>query len=184
MNHLKPHFLPVRFSETGKNNILDSHCLRRILADFPVQNIPPVILCIGTDRIIGDCLGPLVGTMLNKSAGKYLTVYGTLQNTVHALNLCETIAQIKKKHPDRIIIAVDASLGAYEHIGGVFVRPGCLRPGAGVCKDLPEIGDIAITGIANSESSQPYLDLQTARLSTISSMADKICGCILETCLN
>ncbi|MDO4322562.1 MAG: spore protease YyaC [Lachnospiraceae bacterium] len=184
MDRLKSRFLSVRLSGTAGADVLDPQHLKRILADFPVQSIPPVILCIGTDRIIGDCLGPLVGTMLNKSAGKHLPIYGTLQNTVHALNLPETIVQIKKKHSDRIILAVDASLGAYEHIGGVFVRPGPLHPGAGVCKNLPQIGDISITGIANSKSSQPYLDLQTARLSTISSMADMICGCILEACMN
>ena len=49
---------------------------------------------------------------------------------------------------------------------------------------LPEIGDISITGITNSESSQPYLDLQTARLSTVSSIADYICQCILDVCLS
>lgn len=183
MDHLKSRFLPVRPSKTANTAVLDSQYLKKLLADFPAQSIPPVILCIGTDRIIGDCLGPLVGTMLCRAAGKDLTVYGTLQHTVHALNLHETISHIKKKHPDRIIVAVDASLGTYEHIGTVFVRPGCLRPGAGVCKDLPSIGDISITGIANSESSQPYLDLQTSRLATISAMADTICGCILDACL-
>ena len=60
---------------------------------------------------------------------------------------------------------------------------GCLYPGAGVCKNLPGVGDIAITGIANSESTRPFLDLQTARLSTVSAMADRICGCILDVCL-
>ena len=183
MDALKSHFLPARFPQRAAADALTPQGLRQLLSDFPAQSIPPVILCIGTDRIIGDCLGPLVGTMLDRSARKYLTVYGTLQSTVHALNLRETIMQIKKKHPDRIILAVDASLGSYEHVGGVFVRPGCLQPGAGVCKELPEIGDISITGIANGESSQPYLDLQTARLSTIASMADAICSCILETCL-
>lgn len=175
-----PYFLPAR---PEKARVLDTPCLRRILAGFPGRNFPPVILCIGTDRMIGDCLGPLVGTMLDRAAKDRLTVYGTLQNTVHALNLPETVFQIKKKHPNRTILAVDASLGSDEHVGTVFIRPGRLRPGAGVRKNLPEIGDIAITGIANSESCRPYLDLQTARLSTISSMADRICGCILEACL-
>ncbi len=183
MDRLKPRFLPVRPSETANAALLNADYLKKLLAVFPAHSVPPVILCIGTDRIIGDCLGPLVGTMLSRAAGENLIVYGTLQHTVHAMNLHETISYIKKKHPDRIIVAVDASLGMYEHIGTVFVRPGCLHPGAGVCKDLPEIGDISITGIANRESSQPYLDLQTSRLATVSAMADIICKCILDACL-
>lgn len=162
---------------------LESPYLQTLIHTFPPAKIPPVILCIGTDRIIGDCLGPLVGTMLKKEAGERLTVYGTLQETVHALNLPETIMDIKKKHPGRLVIAVDASLGAIENVGSVFVRPRGLKPGAGVAKDLPLAGDIAITGIVGRESCRPYLDLQTARLSTIASMADTICGCILQACI-
>lgn len=157
--------------------------LENLLHTLSPEDVPPVILCIGTDRIIGDCLGPLVGTMLKRETGEKLMVYGTLQKTVHALNLSETIVQIKKKHPGRLVIAVDASLGASENVGSVFVRPRGLKPGAGVAKDLPVAGDIAITGIVGKESCRPYLDLQTARLSTIASMADTICDCILQACM-
>lgn len=162
---------------------LETLHLKKLIKAFPDRPKTPVILCVGTDRIIGDCLGPLVGTALERSAGGRLPVYGTLRAPVHALNLPETISRIKKKHPDRIIIAVDASLGDFRQIGSVFIRPGRLRPGSGVFKNLPEIGDITITGIANSESSRPYLDLQTARLSTVSAMADTISCCILSACL-
>jgi putative sporulation protein YyaC len=142
----------------------------------------PVVLCIGTDRIIGDCLGPLTGTMLEKATGGRMPVYGTLHRTVHALNLCEKAAEIKKKHPGRLILAVDASLGSYNQIGEVLVRQGQICPGSGVSKDLPPVGDVSITGIVGCESSQPYLDLQTARLSTVSAMAEQICRCILNVC--
>ena len=124
-------------------------------------------------------------TMLNSFPSRDDTpvILCTLDHTVHALNLPETCDHIKKKHHGSIVIAVDASLGSCEHIGSVFLRMGCLYPGAGVCKNLPGVGDIAITGIANSESTRPFLDLQTARLSTVSAMADRICGCILDVCL-
>lgn len=146
-------------------------------------SLPPVILCIGTDRIVGDSLGPLVGTLLKKAAGNRLPVYGTLKRTVHAENLHETIDEIKKKHPGRIVVAIDASLGSREQVGAVLVRPGSLKPGAGVHKRLPDSGDIAITGITNADCSHPYLSLQTARLSTIVDMAEQISQCIEHACL-
>lgn len=139
--------------------------------------VPPVILCIGTDRMIGDCLGPLVGTNLER-AGKMPFVYGTLCSPVHALNLQSTLEQIKKKHPRNTLIAVDASLGSMPHIGSVSVRSGGLRPGAGVSKNLSTAGDISITGVTNIEDGCPWLALQTARLSTVISMADCITDCI------
>lgn len=176
-------FAAVKNTLPGAPWPLNSDCLQDLICEFPPAENPPIILCIGTDRIIGDCLGPLVGTMLKKEAGEKLTVYGTLEKTVHALNLPDTIWQIKKKHAGRLVIAVDASLGSCENVGAVFVRPWGLKPGAGVSKDLPVAGDIAITGIVGRESCRPYLDLQTARLSTIAAMADTICSCILKACL-
>ncbi|MCD7819513.1 MAG: spore protease YyaC, partial [Lachnospiraceae bacterium] len=142
----------------------------------------PVILCIGTDRIIGDSLGPLTGSLLEKNAGNSLAVYGTLNATVHACNLAETLIQIKKEHPSGTIIAVDASLGNGCKTGSVYIRQGSLKPGIGVSKDLPAAGDISITGIAGAQCSQPYLSLQTARLSLIMTMAEQICECILSVC--
>ncbi|MCD7841925.1 MAG: spore protease YyaC, partial [Lachnospiraceae bacterium] len=125
----------------------------------------PVILCIGTDRIVGDSLGPLTGSLLQKSAGDSLAIYGTLEAPVHACNLAETLTQIKKEHPDSAIIAVDASLGCQYKVGSVLIRSGSIRPGMGVKKELPAVGDISITGIAGAQSSRPYLVLQSVRLS-------------------
>lgn len=162
--------------------LLTPNSLRQLIpADF--RSEPPVILCIGTDRMIGDSLGPMTGTLLLQHASHNLPVYGTLQEPVHALNLPDKLSEIKKKHPDCTILAVDASLGSLCEIGTVYVRPGSLRPGAGVSKHLPSAGNISITGITAVQSRQPYLSLQTSRLSVIASMADHISQCILQTIL-
>lgn len=158
---------------------LNPDALRSLLLAYSPDRQRPVILCIGTDRLIGDSLGPLVGTLLKKSSAD-LTVYGTLRSTVHAQNLADITAQIKKKHPGNPVIAVDASFGPYYRVGSVTVRPGALQPGAGVSKKLPCAGDISITGIIAAEGSHPYLSLQTTRLSLIMNMAEYISGCVLE----
>ncbi|MFR3322802.1 MAG: DUF1256 domain-containing protein [Lachnospiraceae bacterium] len=59
--------------------------------------LPPVILCIGTDRLIGDSLGPLTGSLLQR-AHCPLPVYGTLAQPVHALNLADFLAEIRRTH--------------------------------------------------------------------------------------
>ncbi len=48
-------------------------------------NANTIIVCIGTDRCIGDCLGPLIGSMLEEKFFP-LPVYGTIANPIHALN--------------------------------------------------------------------------------------------------
>ncbi len=155
--------------------------LRSLLAQQGRSRRTPVVLCIGTDRIIGDSLGPLVGSKLTE-AGLLPYIYGTLDTPVHALNLQKTLNEIKKRHPSSTVIAVDASLGSKSGIGSISVRDGGLHPGAGVSKNLCLAGDISITGITNMEDGCPLLSLQTARLSTVMQMAEQIAECILEAC--
>ena len=141
--------------------------------------LPPVILCIGTDRLIGDSLGPLTGSLLQR-AHCPLPVYGTLAQPVHALNLADFLAEIRRTHSNSPVIAIDASLGPDSRIGCLTLRPHGLQPGAGVHKRLAPAGDISITGITGPNSRQPYLSLQTARLATVMEMAEEICACILQ----
>ncbi len=133
-----------------------------------------VILCIGTDRVTGDSLGPLIGYKLSRIQLDKIHVYGTLENPVHAQNLNETIALIQANHPDVPIIAIDASLGNRKHLGYVTLGKGPLLPGAGVNKELPAVGDICITGIVNTSGVLEQMLLQTTRLSVVMSLADCI----------
>lgn len=58
------------------------------------KNQPLVLICIGSDRATGDCLGPLVGQSLMDFP--VYSVYGTLQFPVHAKNLDKTMELIYK----------------------------------------------------------------------------------------
>lgn len=133
-----------------------------------------VVLCIGTDRVTGDSLGPLIGYKLSRKFLPLYTVYGTLDTPVHALNLAETVDKIKEKHPDNCIIAIDASLGSRDHLGFVTLKNGSIQPGAGVRKTLTTVGDISITGIVNACGVLDHVALQTTRLSTVMALADCI----------
>lgn len=138
-----------------------------------------VFLCIGTDRLTGDCLGPYVGKELLSHSVGGIHVYGTLKNPVHALNLSNISAMIRKQHPKALVIAIDASLGQKKHLGYVTIGNGSLYPGAAVQKNLPPVGDIHITGIVNTSGMLEHLTLQTTRLSTVIALADTITEGIL-----
>ena len=140
-----------------------------------------VFVCIGSDRITGDSLGPLVGHQLSRYHWKNIYVYGTLNEPVHALNLETTLEQIKERHPSALYIAVDASLGSQKHVGFISVGTGSICPGAGVHKSLPPVGDIFITGILNVSGTFEHFLLQTTRLSSVVQMAEIITAGIEET---
>lgn len=139
-----------------------------------------IILCIGSDRITGDSLGPLIGHQLSKCRWRNIRIYGTLDYPVHALNLEATLDKIKRRHPSSLLIAVDASLGSKKHVGFITVGCGALCPGAGVHKALPSVGDIFITGILNVSGTFEHFLLQTTRLSFVVQMAETISEGIIQ----
>ncbi|WP_352418381.1 spore protease YyaC [Proteiniborus sp.] len=135
-----------------------------------------VILCIGTDRSTGDCLGPLTGYKLSYIPRIYskVSVLGTLEEPVHAKNLEEKITYIYSSYNNPFVIAIDACLGKLERVGYINVAKGPLKPGAGVNKDLPNVGDIHVTGVVNLGGFMEYIILQNTRLCTVMKMADII----------
>ncbi|HAG07244.1 MAG TPA: spore protease YyaC [Peptococcaceae bacterium] len=151
-----------------------AHDLCRRLRRLGFRGGECVLLCIGTDRSTGDCLGPLVGWRLSKVKQGLFAVYGTLEEPVHAVNLEDKLAAIKIAHPGSLVIAVDACLGSPENVGSITVGDGALEPGAGVKKKLPLVGDIHITGVVNVGGYLEYVVLQNTRLSVVMRMAGVI----------
>lgn len=145
------------------------------------ENIKPlltddtVIVCIGTDKVIGDALGPLVGTMLKNSGCEY-PIYGTLESPVHALNIHETIEKVKENHRNANIISIDACLG--KKLGTIAIRDEAISPGKGAGKRLPDIGNYSIVGIVDTNDRLVGL-LENIRLSFILNMAEIIATSII-----
>lgn len=176
---------PVYYIDTKKATAVPElgQQLQKLIREHPCADAPPVILCIGTDRVTGDSLGPLTGTFLQAYGGRsFLYLYGTLDAPVHALNLSDACRQIKKKHPRSLILAVDASLGTKKHLGYITLGRGSLQPGAGVHKKLDSIGDIFITGIINIAVPESQQALQNTRLATVSRLSCCIAQGILYAC--
>lgn len=135
---------------------------------------PAIILCIGTDRSTGDALGPLIGTHLSRLNLPQLNVYGTLDEPVHATNLQQNIQMIHQSYVNPFIIAIDACLGSMDSIGCITLANGPLKPGAGVHKKLPEVGEAHITGIVNVGGFMEYMVLQNTRLNLVWRMSENI----------
>lgn len=159
---------PLRVSVhlPGVEQLIAAH-LARLLRTMPAGN--PAVLCIGTDRSTGDALGPLVGSYL-EGWRVGTQVWGTLDRPVHAANLPETMRELLAADVCPVI-AVDACLGVPEQVGTIVVGKGYIRPGAGVNKDLPPVGDLHVTGTVNVAGYMEYMVLQNTRLSLVMKMA-------------
>lgn len=156
------------------------HLLRECISQVSRDWDDLIFLCIGSDRITGDSLGPYIGHQLSHHTLARTHIYGTLENPVHALNLSHTLMDIQRNHPQALVVAIDASLGAKKHLGYITIGNGSIRPGAGVRKDLPPVGDIYITGIVCASGFLEQFSLQNTRLGCVVSMADTITQAILS----
>lgn len=150
-----------------------AECLSQFIND------KTIIVCIGTDKCIGDCLGPLVGTFLTQNKFPY-PVIGTLEKPAHAINLDYILKDIKIKYRDHFIIAVDACLGYDNCIGDIQVKSGPVHPGKGVGKTLPHVGDISIVGVVDTIDNSDLFSIKNIRLNFIMNMANIISRGLLE----
>jgi putative sporulation protein YyaC len=172
----------------GKYSISDGICVHHTddrahikISDFLKSSVLDkcLILCIGTDRFIGDSLGPLTGTLLSKLSLP-VPVLGTLENPVHAVNLKRTLSHIKSTYKDNRIIAIDACLGISKSVGYIHLKEGSIQPGKGVGKRLSRVGDFSIIGIVDEavESGdyeyENYLKINNVRLGLVMKMSETI----------
>lgn len=149
------------------------------LSQLTLRNKKPIFICVGSDLVLGDSLGPLVGTLLKKSGAKPF-VYGTLNAPITAKEVEYAKTYLKQMHPNSILIAIDAAVGEEEDVGIVKVLNKGLKPGLGVNKQLGVLGDISIIGVVASKSLQNYNLFNATRLNLVYKMSETICNGIVN----
>lgn len=101
-----------------------------------------VLFNIGSSKVNGDCFGPMLGSILKKSHLKNITVLGSLNSSINALN----IEQYYEKISDNdFIICTDACIKKDKNnkkIYSIFNQP--IKPGKALDKDLGSVGDVSI----------------------------------------
>lgn len=129
-----------------------------------------VFVCIGTPKIIGDSLGPLVGEMLReRNVNAY--VYGTRRRPITALNLHGYRKMLETYHRGDIVVAIDATMGALEDVGKIKVSENGLRPAGAFRKNAGRLGDVGIMAIVGEREGDMLLQLKTADPLFISGLA-------------
>lgn len=173
----------LQFSEHAAPEALQAVIdkLAAILREARSEQRDIVYLCIGSDRYIGDSLGPLTGSLIVENA-KIQRVYGTLEEPIHAFNLKPALKDIHKTYHNPLIICVDASLGAKEQVGDVLFVDAPLMPGKALERMLPETGEYHFQGIVNYLDPLPTSQfLNDTRLHTVMKLSRLIARVITES---
>ena len=106
-----------------------------------------LFLCIGTNKIIGDSFGPMVGTKLTK-LNKNINILGNMNEPMGRININKKIEEIKKYQKEKYIIAIDSAISSKkENIGKIFITNSSMILGNGINKNILKIGDISIKAV-------------------------------------
>ena len=156
----------------GKNITHFRECFKSLIND------DMVFACVGTDAVILDSLGPMVGTMLKKR-NPNINIYGTLDDPITGLNIRSKVKTIKKNHPNAVVIAIDACMVCdTENIHDVYLLNKPLKPGGGIDRTLPKIGNYTIKGATTHVDNQ---NLSNGRMRYIYNMAEQIVDIIIDS---
>lgn len=109
-----------------------------------IENYKPnsLIVNIGTDSLLYDSVGPLVGTMLKKHDDLLYNIIGTLEEPIDFGNLDEKINLINEMYHENFIIGIDAAISSCT--GYISFCNGPIYPGSGSGKKATSVGDVSI----------------------------------------
>lgn len=144
-----------------------------------------IFLCIGTDRMTGDCFGPLVGNEIKKAIRDNINcaVYGDLENPLIYSRIEKSLKEINEIYVKPCIIAIDAALSKESNIGKIFVKKGGLKLGVAINKERREVGNISIKAIIGKNYKRVDKNmelLQNTSLNFVMDLVDIVSGGILE----
>lgn len=134
-----------------------------------------IFFCIGTDRVIGDCVGPITGSLLKNKFGNK-NIYGDLEENLTYENIEEKLNEVNLKYTNPYIIAIDAALSSNEDIGKFYVDNNGINYRKSLnSKDL-KIGDVGIKVVVGKDYNDSELNfkvLQNISLSKIVKISKK-----------
>lgn len=162
-------------------NFFDSNdFLLKIKSGVNNRNMKVLFLCIGSEKIAGDSLGPLVGTLLKEKHKIPFPVIGCEDTPVNGVNISRYRGYIKDCFPTYKIIAIDAALGNKQDVGTIQFRLGGVKAGGAMGAKNQPIGDIAVLGVVGEKGSDCMQTLLNASFDDVLALAEKIADTITE----
>lgn len=137
------------------------------------NKFPLVVMCIGSDKIVGDMLGVIVGERLSKLNLNNIYVYGGLDRPITQRNIKQTYDLIKRRHPLSKVVVVDSVLGECEEVGSVKTFQNGVHAG-GQFGEGTFVGDYSVLGVVCPRGINALSFLSSVRVSVIKKLSDVI----------
>lgn len=131
------------------------------------KNKNVVFMCIGTNTVVGDSVGPIVGSLLkeNIQSNNKIKIVGDCENNISYENIED---KIKKLKLNSLVVVVDSALSNPENIGKIFVQNRGLRYGEGLKKPNTTIGNISIKAVVGEDFDNKLKNFKSLKKATAS----------------
>lgn len=144
-----------------------------------------IFLCIGTDQIIGDSFGPVVGTLLRKAfkENKNIKIIGDLENALTYNKIEENVSYIKENYTNNLIVVLDSALSDKHNVGKVFIQNRGLKYAESLKKQNEIIGNIsikAVVGVNSNNSMENFENLKKVPIEQIQFMSNIVSNGIVD----
>lgn len=118
-----------------------------------------IILCIGTKKVVGDSVGPLVGENIKYLENDYIKIYGAVENTINFNNAKNILTEIYEKFDNPYIITIDAALGNKENMGQVILNKGYIKIGKALEKSICFYSNLNVKCVVGKNTNSMFNNL-------------------------
>ena len=144
-----------------------------------------IFLCIGTNAIVGDAFGPVVGSVLKRffQNDKSVLIMGDLQNTITYNDIPEKQIYINNNYKNSLIIVLDSALSELHNLGKIFIQNRGLKYAESLRKKNNTIGNIsikAIVGVNTNDSLINFNNLENASIENLELMSKIVSNGIID----
>ncbi len=142
-----------------------------------------IFLCIGTSKIIGDSIGPVIGSRLKEVENEMVQVYGTTDNMVNFINAKEVIESVYSGYEKPYIITIDSTLSNSREKGEIVLEKGWIKIGKALEKSICYYSNINIKCIVGNSYNQMQKNLEelnNVKLSDIVNMASIVTNGVIN----
>lgn len=149
-----------------------------------LRGAKPVFAFIGTQYVLYDKLGPLVGSMVKNSMPTPCYMYGEAGRNIHALNLIEAMRFIRIMHPENKLVVVDAATGHESEVGQIQLFSDGIVPASATNLNLKKVGDIGILGVVIKRGDMGFFSSYSQKAALIDKTAQVIAQGLIRCMLS
>lgn len=144
-----------------------------------------IFVCIGSNKMVGDSLGPIIGEILYRNLkDENIKVLGNLSHNINSKNINQTLKYVEKQYEKPYVISIDSALSNSIEPGNVFILKKGLVAGSALKKKSMEVGNICIKAIVGKDEKnciKNYYNLKNTDYKLILKFSKNISNIILES---